>query len=128
MYYGWTQLHIDCMDIFSYFNSQIIVAMVKCVKASLERLKMAANLAKYDFFYLKWYSQYPIIFNFSSLQRFPQDNHNIGTDPMITTEMHLTIPTCTMVPSIEMIQEKSVLVSKGGQIFVCAYRSKFFYV
>lgn len=49
MYYGLTQLHTDCMDIFSYFNSQIIVAMVKCAKASLERLKKRANLAKYGF-------------------------------------------------------------------------------
>lgn len=46
LYYQLPQLHSDCMDLFSYFNAQLISAMVKCTKTSLETLKRRSNLAK----------------------------------------------------------------------------------
>lgn len=46
MHYGLVQLHIDCMDVFSYFTSQIIAAMVKCIKRSIDQLKQRTNLIK----------------------------------------------------------------------------------
>lgn len=47
MYYGLSQLRIDTMDVFSYFNNLLITAMAKSVKTSLEKLRIRANFSKY---------------------------------------------------------------------------------
>lgn len=46
LYYGLTQLHNDCMDLFSYFNAQLVTAMIKCTQSSLECLKNRTKLSK----------------------------------------------------------------------------------
>lgn len=46
LHYQLPQLHVDCMDLFSHFNNQLITAMTKATKTSLEMLKRKSNLAK----------------------------------------------------------------------------------
>lgn len=47
MMYGLTQLHNDCMEIFSYFAGECIEAMATCTKRSLEAVKQHIYNAEY---------------------------------------------------------------------------------
>ena len=42
--YDITLLHIDCVELFAYYNHKIIRALVKCTKSSLEKLKIETNI------------------------------------------------------------------------------------
>lgn len=109
--YTLTQLHIDCMNLFSFFNTEVVVALAKCTKTSLELLKKRANLGKYvnckrvtvNFFLICFF------FLLSNVQAIGQDRNSI--DPFITTSMELESSKCVIVPSIEKIQEKFAAVS-----------------
>lgn len=45
--YNVTLLHIDCVELFAYYNHKIIAALAKCTKRSMELLKERANLMGY---------------------------------------------------------------------------------
>jgi dynein heavy chain, axonemal len=48
--YDVTLLHIDCVELFAYYNHKIIAALAKCTKRSMEMLKQRANIsAQVDF-------------------------------------------------------------------------------
>lgn len=44
--YDVTLLHIDCMELFAYFNHRIIAVFVRMVKTALEKLRNRIKLVK----------------------------------------------------------------------------------
>lgn len=42
-YYGLTQMHQDAMDVFSFFNGQLVTTLVKCSRMSLDKLRKFTN-------------------------------------------------------------------------------------
>lgn len=48
MMYGLTQLHNDCMELFSYYAGECVEAMVVSTKRSLEAVKLHIYSPQYD--------------------------------------------------------------------------------
>lgn len=46
--YDVTLLHIDCMELFAYYNQRMIGALIRCTKSSLENLKEHSRTFTYD--------------------------------------------------------------------------------
>jgi dynein heavy chain, axonemal len=45
-HYDVTNLHTDCMELFSYYTNLMMATLVKCTKRSLEAMKTRANVQK----------------------------------------------------------------------------------
>ncbi|XP_062548437.1 dynein axonemal heavy chain 8 [Armigeres subalbatus] len=81
--YDVTLLHIDCMELFAYFNHRVISIFVRMVKASLEKLRTRIKLLNLQM-------------NKAATLRDIQ--------PLLVTEMELEPEECEIRPSLEGIQ------------------------
>lgn len=69
-------LHIDCMELFAYYNNKFLLALIRCTKNSLEALSDRTVMAK---------------------------NELIAVEPMFLTHMHLESPVCVIKPSLTVM-------------------------
>ncbi|KFB36573.1 AGAP007675-PA-like protein [Anopheles sinensis] len=76
-------LHIDCMELFAYFNNRLANVFVRMVKSSLEKLRSRLELI-----------------------RLQMNKAAVLADiqPLIVTAMRLQTDRCEIVPSLEEIQ------------------------
>lgn len=72
--YDVTLLHIDCMELFAYYNNKFLLALIRCTKNSLEMLS-------------DWT-------DFGGLEQYP---------PMLLTHMHLDKPQCVIKPALTIM-------------------------
>ncbi|XP_055595824.1 dynein axonemal heavy chain 8 [Uranotaenia lowii] len=81
--YDVTLLHIDCMELFAYFNHRIIAVFVRMVKASLEKIRNRIKLTNLQT-------------NKAATLR--------DINPLLLTEMELLESECVIRPSLEEIE------------------------
>ncbi|EDS37982.1 ciliary dynein heavy chain 5 [Culex quinquefasciatus] len=81
--YDVTLLHIDCMELFAYFNHRIIAVFVRMVKTALEKLRNRIKLVNLQN-------------NKAAAMR--------DINPLLLTEMELEPEACVIQPSLEQIQ------------------------
>ncbi|XP_058453053.1 dynein axonemal heavy chain 8 [Malaya genurostris] len=81
--YDVTLLHIDCMELFAYFNHRIIAIFVRMVKTSLEKLRSRIKLVNLQM-------------NKAAAMR--------DINPLLMTDMELQEEACVITPSLEGIQ------------------------
>uniref|UniRef100_A0AAG5D7L6 AAA+ ATPase domain-containing protein n=1 Tax=Anopheles atroparvus TaxID=41427 RepID=A0AAG5D7L6_ANOAO len=81
--YDVATLHIDCMELFAYFNNRLANVFVRMVKSSLEKLRTRLELV-----------------------RLQMNKAAVLADiqPLIVTAMKLQSDCCEIVPSLEEIQ------------------------
>lgn len=77
--YDVTLLHIDCVELFAHYNHQMITALTRCTKRSMENLKARSRIIR-------------------SVKTF------ICNEPLLTATMILKIPNFLMIPDIFEIQ------------------------
>lgn len=82
--YDVSQLHIDCMELFAYYNHRMIAALVKSTKRSMEFLRTRSNL----------------IYNITSY-----DCATKTQIPIFSVSVELRYPDFVMIPNINQIQE-----------------------
>lgn len=82
--YDVTLLHIDCVELFAYYNHSIIAALVKCTKRSMELLKKRSNISG----------------QFSSVICSDLDEK-----PLFKASIELRIPSFVFLPSMKAIQD-----------------------
>lgn len=75
-----TIIHMECLDMFAFFNSKMIEALYKSMKMSLEELKKRVTASS---IYIQSLSMYP---------------------PLIKTDMELHIPNAVICPDLDEIQ------------------------
>ncbi|XP_052892579.1 dynein axonemal heavy chain 8 [Anopheles moucheti] len=81
--YDVSALHIDCMELFAYFNNRIINVFVRMVKNSLEKLRTRLELVRLQ----------------SNKAAVLSEIH-----PLIVTAMQLQTDCCDIKPSLEDVQ------------------------
>ncbi|KAI4504021.1 hypothetical protein M0802_000492 [Mischocyttarus mexicanus] len=86
-----TQIHHDCMELFTYFNNKMMEALIKCTKVALELLRRKVETT-------------------SSLL---SDNFKPNDAALMLTQFVLQIPNIVTVPSIEELQNnfEQVIIS-----------------
>lgn len=82
--YDVTLLHIDCVELFAYFNHKVIAALAKCTKRSMEILKKRSNIS----------GQIPSLICGSYEE-----------NSLIVTSVDLKIPNFELAPNMKTIQE-----------------------
>ncbi|KAG5675719.1 hypothetical protein PVAND_005600 [Polypedilum vanderplanki] len=83
LHYDVTLLHIDCMELFAYYNHRVISVLAKCSKRSMEILKTRSYLT-------------------SVIRTYDCDNRE--SEPLLITNIELKIPDFKLVPDITKIQ------------------------
>lgn len=82
--YDVTLLHIDCVELFAYYNHRVIAALAKCTKRSMELLKKRSNISGLTF----------------SLTCGSYEEYSL-----IAASIELKIPKFELSPSMRNIQE-----------------------
>jgi dynein heavy chain len=81
--YDITLLHIDCVELFAYYNHRMVAALSKCTKRSMEMLKARSHLTS-------------VVRSYDCYNRDP---------PLLRAAIELSIPKFTMTPSIVEMQK-----------------------
>ena len=74
-------LHIDCVELFAFYNHKIVAALVKCTKKGLESLKKRSNITG------------EIIVQ-----------QDLFIEPLMKTSLELKIPNFLITPTLQEIQ------------------------
>lgn len=80
--YDITLLHIDCVELFAYYNHRVVASLAKCTKRSMEMLKARSHLTS-------------VVRSYECFNRDP---------PLLKGVIELNIPKFTMIPSIQEMQ------------------------
>lgn len=76
-------LHIDCVELFAYYNHKIIAALARCTKRSMELLKKRSDISGH-------------------VQK--QSCSDMKEKPLLAASVDLRIPDFTLTPSIHYLQ------------------------
>lgn len=84
-----TLLHIDCMELFAYYNQRFMSSLIRCTRSSMEELRDRSG------------------FNTDEPEKANENS------PLFLTKMYLEVPSCVLQPSLSEINKDYANIVKN---------------